>query len=171
MRNLVNSRKLDKIALVKFMVALCTFISIKMFSENKLSSLREELGKISEEFEYIKRVKSSPSKYQFVKKHMFSGGGDCNFAKYVKDFCRKNEIQVVSFSEKPHCNRGNVKTKEVKFRLLSWLDPPVLELTEHIQNFSPGFAQIVSIVMRRIDVPNLVSPSIESSISCTVFCL
>ena len=113
-------------------------------------------------------IVSNKEKWEFIQKHSFNGkSNDIN--KYMRRIFQETYAKLTDIKHISETKIDKISVKTMKISGIFWHDVFIFDFLDKIQNFSPGFVDIISINIDKFARKITHKPIIKLEVTCKIF--
>ena len=144
------------------MIIVSTFVSIyKSHAVEKYTQFANEMKPITD-------IISDNDKFNFIQNHLFKGEA-LDFKDFANKVAQENYAKILSLNRISCIKLDKINITQIKITGLFWHDTFIFDFLEKIQNFSPGFINIIAIDINKFSKKITHKPVIKLEVICKIF--
>ena len=153
-----------KVHLLHVLAMLTVSFAVSVYKSHKLTKYTE----FESEMQPLINISANSEKLHFIQKHNFKGKY-LNFKDFVNKIAYENCAKISCFENISKTKIEKIDVKLIKLIGLFWHDIFIFNFLEEIQDFSPGFINIVSVEINKFSRQILHKPVLKLEAVCKIF--
>lgn len=153
-----------KVRFLPILAMLIVSFIVSIYKSHRLTKCTE----FEIEMQPLINISMNSEKLHFIQKHNFKGEYS-NFKDFVNKIAYKNCAKISCFENISKANIEKIDVSLIKLIGLFWHDIFIFNFLEEIQDFSPGFVNIVSVEINKFSKQILHKPTLKLEVVCKIF--
>lgn len=130
----------NKIYILSILMGLLISVPVSIYKNQQ----REECEALEYKVEPICKLVKDKKKLKFISAHKFAGE-KVEFENFVDDLAQKYHSKIANIEIQDESKIANVNVQQIRITGFFWHDVFIFAFLEELQDFSPGFLNILSV--------------------------
>ena len=154
----------NRVNIFLILIGIAVVVTANIYKNRK----EEQYNQFKIEMTPIIGIASNKDKLNFIQRHSFSGKcADIN--KYIQRIFRETYANLTDIEKVSETKIGKISVHTIKISGIFWHDVFIFDFLDKIQNFSPGFVNIISININKLARKITHKPIIKLEMICKIF--